>query len=92
MLQQIYQRLQNKQENALERIKAIHGNEEGSQNKEGSGQTNADMKKVRAAADLDMQDASDARAEDGEPLRLLMDDEHPRSLFANDKDIDDELR
>ena len=92
MLQQIYQRLQNKQENALERIKAIHGNEEGSQNKEGSGQANADMKKVRAAADLDMQDASDARAEDGEPLRLLMDDEHPRSLFANDKDIDDELR
>ena len=92
VLQQIYQRLQNKQENALERIKAIHGNEEGSQNKEGSGQANADMKKVRAAADLDMQDASDARAEDGEPLRLLMDDEHPRSLFANDKDIDDELR
>ena len=50
------------------------------------------MNKVQAAADLDMQDASDARAEDGEPLRLLMDDEHPRSLFANDKDIDDELR
>lgn len=98
VLQQIYQRLQNKQENALERIKAIHGNEEGdkaTEKEEGSGQANADMNQMQAADDLDMQEASDARAEDGEPLRLLLDEEHPRSLFesnAGDKEIDDELR
>ena len=29
------------------------------------------MNQIQAAADLDMREASDARAEDGEPLRLL---------------------
>ena len=97
MLQQIYQRLQNKQENALERIKAIHGNEEGdnaSKKEEGSGQANADINQI-AVDDVDMREASDARAEHGEPLRLLLDEEHPRSLYAintGDKEMHEELR